>query len=207
MIYVIGNSHVNFFTNAHPGTELFKTDQFVSYNFFACTAYKFWEKHFFEMLNVFDMLKVKRDTDYILMVAGEVDCRVHIPKQADIQGISDEEAVRLCLEKFFPCLMDLKARGFRPIGWGSHPSANLPPSDVEDMPIYGDVYRRNRIGKMWGEQLKSLCDRYDIPFVSIFDDLLNEDGTTKTEYFMDYCHLNDAMWPKVSNIFLERFPQ
>lgn len=207
MIYVVGNSHVNFFTQAHPGTELFKTDQFVSYNFFGCTAYKFWEKHFVEMLDVFQMLKLNPKTDYILIAAGEVDCRIHIPKNADIKQISDEKSVELCLERFFPTLLDLKARGYKPIGWGSHPTTNLPHSNREDMLIYGDVYRRNKIGRMWNDKLGLLCKDYKIPFVSIFNELLNEDGSTNESYYMDYCHLNDKIWPTVSQIFLERFQQ
>jgi len=37
------------------------------------------------------------------------------------------------------------------------------------------------------------CIENNIPFMSLVNDLIDENGLTKMQYFIDYCHLNTDM--------------
>ena len=56
--------------------------------------------------------------------------------------------------------------------------------------VYKDVLTRNKISKQFEISLKEKCVANQVLFVSIVDELLNANGTTKMEYFIDYCHLD-----------------
>jgi hypothetical protein len=58
---------------------------------------------------------------------------------------------------------------------------------------------RNKISKEFETFLREKCQSNQMLFLSIFDDLLNKDGTTNMEYLIDYCHLKaDKVLPMVT---------
>lgn len=129
-----------------------------------------------------------REKGYILLVVGEVDCRWHLPKQAKEQGVTIEVLVNECVKRFFRAVLELN-RSYQVITWGGHPSTNAPHSDDPEAPIFGDVHSRNQISLFWDMVLGKESAIHGIPHVSILKELLNMDGTTKMEFYQDYCHL------------------
>ena len=205
MIYAFGNSHSHVFTNSSPGTfgvgEL-NNNYFKSISLGPTIAYNFYEHHYGNMLNWIKTLNINKDTDYIMLIVGEVDCRVHLPKQIELQNIPIEDVVKECVDRFFRVYLDLMTKGYRVLGWGGHPSTISGPSDNPSEPIVGDCLFRNKISVFWNEYLQSLCTKHNIPYISIIEDLINKDGKTKMEYFMDYCHLNHKT---VNQLIKEKF--
>ena len=194
--FCIGNSHSNFFTGSHPATMgESRRDNFVSFCIGPTVAYHFYDHHLPKLIEYLEGSDIDKDTDYVMLVVGEVDCRWHLPKQAELQGRTVIDVTHECLVRYCKCILDLKDRGYKMIGWCGHPSTNKGHDDNPNSPIYGDVYTRNTIGEYWDNHIAAVCAFYGIPLISIYHDLVNDDGTTKMEYFLDYCHLSQAAFP------------
>jgi len=193
MIYVFGNSHSNFFTNSHPATPFSQTKHFTVYNLNGTIAYNFYEHHFPTVKQIIHHEQIAKDSN-ILICIGEVDCRLHLPQQADLQNRNIFELTEECIDRLFRCFLELKHDGYNVIGWGGHPTT----TESHDMsnpsrPIYGECMLRNKISLFWSDYLQHKCNIHNMKFVSIIRDLIDSEGLTKMEYFIDYCHLNSNM--------------
>jgi hypothetical protein len=204
MIFVFGNSHAHVFTDTHPATFGIgkQSEKFISLSLGPTIAYNFYEHHYPTMFNWIQQLNINKEKDYIVLAIGEVDCRWHLPYQAHIQNKTNEEIVTECIDRYFSVYLVLKEKGYNIIGWGGHPSTTTEHNDDQNEPVFGDCLTRNKISLLWNNLLKEKCEENDIPFVSIIEDLIDENGLTKMEYFSDYCHLK---FNKVSNIINNRF--
>jgi len=192
MIYCIGNSHANFFTGTDPPSR-YKGErgQFVSKSIGPIIAYNFKNNHFPKVIDFLEWENIDKSENYVMLVVGEVDCRWHLPKQAQINQRCELETTRECVDRFFECICDLRALGYHMIGWGGHPSTTASHSDDPYNPIFGDCFTRNRISLEWSRYLGERCLENSIPFLSIIEDLIDENGLTRMEYFRDYCHLGE----------------
>lgn len=188
MIHFIGNSHVLAF-----GKMGFRTNHIGP-----VIAYNFFEHHFKKALAYINNIDKE---DHITLIAGEVDCRLHIPMQADKQQRSDQEITQECVDRFFRCYIELMTQYFNPIVFGTHPTTtqehNM--SDPSN-PVYGSCQRRNNICILWNDRLNYLCEETGLPFISIYDKLVDENNITKMDYYLDYCHLDPQ---KVKPLFEE----
>ena len=193
MIHLIGNSHVNTFSNDDKINMSFENEFFKSHHIGPVIAYNFYEHHMSSVNKIIIDNNIQK-SDYISLIIGEVDCMVHLPLQADIQKINDEEIVAECVNRLFRCYDNLLERDYKIIVYSTHPTTTENHDmSREDRPIYGDVERRNNISLIWNKKLGDLCKSKNIKFVNFYDLLVNENNITKMEYFLDYCHLNSSM--------------
>lgn len=216
MIYALGNSHAHFFSDSHPGLVGFgnhemynygtkKSEYFISYsaNFHNSNpqyrhvlAHKFIERHYPSIISAILQANIT-ENDYVMLIVGEIDCRWHLPKKVIIQNRTPEDVVQECIDEFFPAFLDLQESGYNVVGWGGHPSTTRGHSDDPDNPIYGDCLFRNKISLLWNDLLYNRCQEHGMKFVSIIRDLINDDGLTKMEYFLDDYHLKASVLPLV----------
>jgi hypothetical protein len=192
MMYVFGNSHAHFFTNSTPSKnaegENFSEDV-RSFSLGPVIAYNFMEHHWDTMVKWMNCISINPE-DSILLAIGEVDCRWHLPKQAELQKRDVKDIVHECIDRFFNVHTLLKENNYKVVGWGGHPSTNSGHNDDPSNPVYGDVLTRNKITLEWNDYLEHKCKDKNILFSSVVRDLINVDGTTKMEYYRDYCHLD-----------------
>jgi len=198
-IFVVGNSHAHFFTFSPPG-HLGWSAQLASVSvgkdkiiFASCsigpvTAWSFARKHLTSLLCALESAGAQRGA-YILLPVGEVDCRLHLPRQAHVQERSIESVVNECLDRYFKALKVLSLIGYRPIAWGGHPSSRQGNGEDDAYPSYSDACFRNEISRMWSFGLERRCKDHGILFVSILEDLLDETGMPVPGIFQDGCHL------------------
>ena len=121
---------------------------------------------------------------------GEIDIRVHVIKQAELQNTSVENIVDGILSHYYTLLKRLKNSGYEVWCWG--PIATQMDSNEQDelFPHYGSERDRNRATKYFNDTLHKWCDENGIGFMSIFYSMINENFTTKIEYLSeDGCHL------------------
>jgi hypothetical protein len=206
MIWVWGNSHAHFFTDSTPsqyGEGEKQNEHFRSFSLGPVIAYNFIVHHFPTMIQWVNQLPIT-ENDYILLNIGEVDCRWHLPKQAEIQRRDVLELTRECVDRFFQAHLILKEAGYQVIGWGGHPSTTRGHDDNPNEPVYGDCLSRNKITLEWSQHLERKCKENDLRFVSIVEELINVDGLTKMEYYKDYCHLDSK---KLLPLVIEKFKE
>ena len=206
MIFVLGNSHCNFFNELAPSnTEIFKGELFTTIPMPGIIAYNFYEHHMDKCISILNKLEISIH-DRVLLVLGEVDCRYFLPKEAQSQNKSLTVITRECLDRFIRVHICFKRLGFNPIGWGGHPSTTHGEQlENLDWPIFGDCLTRNSISLEWDNYLSKLCSQNSIPYVSIIDHLINSDtGLTKMEYFLDFCHLDPE---KLLKLVVQKFAE
>ena len=206
MIYVFGNSHAHFFTNSTPsrsGEGENCSEHFRSFSLGPVIAYNFFEHHYPTMIQIMNNLPIT-EKDYVMIAVGEVDCRWHLLAQADKQKRDVTELTHECIDRFFRAHLHLKENGYNVIAWGGHPSTKNTFGNVPEDPVWGDCLTRNRVSLAWSDYLEKKSTEANIPFVSIIRDLINVDGITKMEYYIDYCHLDPK---KLLPSVIEQFKQ
>ena len=192
-IFCIGNSHVNIFRGVDQIWGDDKIEIFTTMHLGPTIAYHFYEHHYPRVLEYLSSTHFNMKDDYVMLIVGEVDCRWHIPKQADIQNRKMESVIEECVDRYFRCYVDLINRGYKVIVWAGHPSTTDGHCDNLDCPIYGNCEYRNMISLHWNYYLKKISEEHNIPFLSIIHYLIDDNNITKMEYFMDYCHLKSSM--------------
>lgn len=203
MIYIIGNSHVNVFSNSHPACRnavKFKDGDYevITIPMGPNCAYNFTEKRLPHLLNICSTLPIPLGSK-ILLVVGEIDCRWHLPYQADLQSMSIESTVEICMDRFWPSFPKLRELGYEPCAWAVPPVNNIPSNSDESNPVFGSVYDRADTIYYWNKFLKERCQSENIPYYSIYDQTVDSGyGYIKSEYMADYCHLDhDKVYPLI----------
>ena len=205
MIYAIGNSHAHFFTNSHPaehkGTN--PDQHFTSYSLGPTIAYNYYEHHLPKLKQLISQINIQ-PKDHILLVIGEVDCRWHLPKQAATQNRPINDIIQECVQRYTRVYTHLKQHNYNLISWGGHPSTTTDHNDDPQSPVYGDCKTRNQITLEWDHQLSQQAQKLNIPHISINQHLIDQNGLTKMEYYIDYCHLNsEKLLPHVKQLFVQ----
>jgi hypothetical protein len=195
MIYCIGNSHACVFRGKNEIFQCWPQKQDdAALHFKTCTigptiASNFYKHHLNRVRAILKESSIK-DTDFVMLVVGEVDCRWHIPKQAELQQRDPKDVCIECVDRFFRCYDILKNDGYNLLGWAVHPSTNDGHNDDLSCPVYGDVLYRNIITRVFNNRLRELCEINEIKFIDISENFFDELGKTRMEFFLDYCHLD-----------------
>lgn len=199
MIYVIGDSHVSVFSGAKKIVPFYdprlnrwdETPYFTTCRIGPIIAYNVFNK-----INMFQSIldRLNKTNDIILFNYGEIDCRVHLPKRASDRGEDINFTIQDCVNRYADLLNRLSE--WKIFFTGVHPTTWLESS--KDMPIFGSEIHRNTITKIFNDKLQLKTNRV----ISIFDKLINEDMTTKREYYMDHLHLDGS---KTIGLIIEEF--
>ncbi len=209
MIFVFGNSHVIAFSGSPPsGNKNPKilvgrpqkcpdhsgiTSMFLGRGI---VAYNFKTKHLPKVYESLKNVGASKENDVALLYVGEVDCRYYLAKRV-IEGENQTEVVKECVDRFFEAVEDMMKNGWRVAVGGSHPTTTEGHCEHPDHPHWGTCEQRNSVCVEWNKQLKAKCDEAGIPFINIYNDLVDANNITKMEYFVDYCHLSyEKCFPK-----------
>lgn len=210
MIHCIGDSHSAVFSGEEKMQPIYPqpsndvTEYFKSYRIGAATAYHLSNKT--TIIN--DIIKKKvNPNDSVLFCFGEVDIRAHLKKQMDIQKRGVKEIVKECVDRYMDVIKEYKNKGLNVMVWG--PIASWHDSKpYTGGPSFGSNLERNNITKEFNEYCETLCEEYDIPFITIFNKMVNDDNIT-IPYFLDdwegsHIHLSQRSMPIILESFKER---
>lgn len=129
----------------------------------------------------------------ILCCFGEIDIRVHVLKQAEQQNKTPENIMDGIIKNYLDFLLKLKQTNIVYV-WGPIASQSDRMNNPE-YPIYGSMEQRNKATKYFNEKLKEVCTENQIGFLSVFNDLIDDNFRTKYEYYCDEVHLSqNAKW-------------
>lgn len=130
----------------------------------------------------------------VLLCFGEIDCRAHLVKQVRSQQTPPETVAASCVNQYFQVVQEVHALGFQVMVWNVVPPT-LMPSEQSEFPIIGSFTERMAITRHFNSSLQIRCHQTGIPFVSIFDALLDEQGLPDARYFPDKIHLGPQAIP------------
>lgn len=207
MIHCIGDSHSSVFSGNEEMQPIWPNRSndiipyFKSYRIGPATAYQLKTK-----TPIIDQIvSLIPPNDKLLFCFGEVDIRAHLIKQMIEQNRTLESVVKECVDRYFEViLMYKKTLNIEIVVWGPIASWN----DLKPYlggPSFGTGLERNKTTKQFNEYLEKLCVENSIPFISIFNEMLNEDGTTNPIYLDDWddCHIH--LNQKAMPIILKKF--
>lgn len=199
MIHIFGDSHRAFFTNSKPySCKPEKFDILRSYHLGPGTAHNFFQNRHYKMM---DVLKTVPKEHCVLIVAGEIDCRLHIPKIHLTTHIDIERLVYNTVHNIMLSILDLKSNGYQVIAWGPHPTRVLEELDYNPEWYYGNQKIRNITCSMFNSLLENEAVKHNIPFGTNFYDILKNDTDYEVydQFFRDPLHLNNTLQPQTFN--------
>jgi len=205
VIHCIGDSHVSVFSgqkemqpvwpkksnNIIPFFKSYRLGPVLAYNLCKSdTRSKGRDK-------LFSVLKKIPKKDTVLLCFGEIDCRVHLLKQSELQNRNIKEIVKECVDRYLLVILEIKKMGYKTIVFNVIPSAPSFKSNNPQFPTYGSCVERNKVTTIFNEELKNKLKIKSIPFISIFDKLVDKKMMTKTKYLQDGVHLNQKAIPLI----------
>ncbi len=209
MIHCIGDSHSSVFSGEEKMQDVWPErsndtiDFFRSYRIGPATAYNLSTKIYI-IDDILSQSGFSKEKDIVLLCFGEVDVRAHLIKQANLQNKTFLEVCEECVDNYMNGIEELKNKGLNIAVWGVIASFNESVKNYTG-PSFGTNLERNEVTKIFNDLLKNRLKHLDIPFVSIFEEMLNADGTTNPEYLDDWegCHIH--LNQKAMPIILEAF--
>jgi hypothetical protein len=178
------NLHV--FERGEIEYKLQRVDPSTAYNFF-------WNPDYYpKILNMLSYYNVK-NTDYISLILGEIDCRTHLGRISETTGRPLIECIEECVDRYFMCYIDLKRRGYNCIVFSVHPGSTYPPCEKHDSPVFGDFEYRNRLTQAFNFLLEHKCKVHNIPFCNYYYELMESQFKPNMDFFMDYVHIRGTL--------------
>jgi len=191
MIHCIGDSHSSVFSGKDEIQPVWPQRSDDTLPFFR--SYRIGPATAFQLENKIPLINniinsVYNTGDKILFCFGEVDCRAHLKKQMDLQQKSMDHIVKECVDRYFKNVLKYKDKNI--MVWG--PIASWEPSRKYNGPSFGSCEERNEITGKFNDYLKKLCYKSDIPFLSIFNIMVDPNNITKPLFLDDWeeCHMH-----------------
>ena len=205
-IHCIGDSHVSVFNGMDKISENWpcpwdSIPYFSTYRLGPVLAYNLVTPGHHSMSNLFHILGGLPKESYVLLSFGEIDCRMHLIRQKEIQKKPLEALVQECVHRYFQTLLEVKNKGFKVIVWGIPGTSNVDCFELKDestSPHYGTYVERNQAIRFFNNELSALCKTNGMYFLSIFEELVDEANRTKVEeYYMDLNHVGKKAMPLI----------
>lgn len=147
----------------------------------------------------------------VVFAFGEIDVRCHIGKQRDLTNRSVDEIIDTLVVNFIRTIQQncLFYHTLSPIVYSvTPPSLGI---DFPDLfPIYGSLEDRVVITRKLNQRLFEVCSENDIPFLDVYDDYSNEDGTLNLNLSHDTVHIDSDSYAPIEaklNQIIENFYQ
>lgn len=212
LVHVIGDSH----------SWAFKRQRsFIIHNIGPATAYNLVNKNSTVQSNkkLFQVIdRIDRKKDIVIMVFGEIDCRVHFYNQHMKSGgkVSIDELMDRTIANYGEVLGQLNSMGVRFIVYGVLPASKqifrFPPYATErikdelfsefksNYPFLAPPEVRSQINYRFNQKLKALCEARGYRYIDIYSVVADEQGLIRDEFAADEIHVNGKIMPYVKGV-------
>jgi len=201
VIYCVGDCHASFFSGYEDLIEPWPHGKTGDGPYFRATRIErvsvskelMWKID--RISKVIDSLNIS-ENDYLLLVYGEPDCRRDIPKFLTEHPNADyHETINSFAQEYIKCI-EFFNKKYNMIILGVFGQGVTPRNS------YYTQKKRNKIVVDFNWHIGSYCAENDIPFVNIFDDMV-DDGTTKRGWLKSDLdiHLSQKAMPTVLKKF------
>lgn len=221
-IYCIGDSHASFFAgsdtiqpewpqssdNRIPFFRAIRTGAVLAYNLASFGSKSGGREILVALLD--KQVPTPQDKvpegSLVMLSYGEIDCRCHVIPQVEKQNRSIESVIDDVSERYCQVIGDVRAWGHRPLVWNAIASSPKSRGGTKAFPIIGKCEERNRITRCFNQRVASFCKKEGVPFVDIFDHLVDDRGLTRPELLMDDIHLSQKAMPFVVRWLQDNLP-
>lgn len=134
-----------------------------------------------------------------MFIFGEIDCRVHLIKQAELQRKELREVIETCVDRYVEFAREVANMGYEVLCFGVAGSTPQEGSfgQNNEFPAFGTSTQRNEATRTFNILLEEKTKKQGIGFVSIFNILVDEQNVTQTKYYVDGTHLSQRVMPEV----------
>ena len=212
MIHCIGDSHASIFSGLgtreetymiqiYPQEHIGIDPDFKAYRIGPATAYNLLDK--FHIINEIIFKNFKEDRgDKVMFCFGEIDMRIHVGTQLkNHPSKTKDEIIEEIADRYFFAITEMKIQSYNIIilapsvqsFWNENSDHKKDGFHYNmEFPIVGTNKERNEYTKIFTNLLIEKAKRYynTIKVISILDEMLDENGETKPDLFMDYLHLS-----------------
>ena len=184
LVHFIGDSHVSAYSHGR---------YFLTHHIGPATAYMLSSPssttHSNEKLFL-ELGKINKKRDVVVLVFGEVDCRMHIYKQFVKNGgtISITDLIDKTISRYKCTLKQVDEAGYTFFVYGIVPAASQ--ENIWGTQFYPDCKTRLIINSEFNEQLKSFCAKNTYHFLDVQSKFTDESGFISKYFSTDGLHLN-----------------
>jgi hypothetical protein len=183
LVHVIGDSHSKTFKGSRP---------FVVHHIGAATAHNLKKKNNSTKSNekLFDEIDRIRGRDILLLVFGEIDCRIHayyqFRKNEGEQTIS--QILDMTISNYGDVMREIRELGMAPCICSVAPATTV--GNEYNFLFYASPEVRCEITRMFNEKLAVFCRENGYTYIDIYSRVCDESGLMLPEYAEDKIHLN-----------------
>lgn len=198
MIHIIGDSH----------SHVFRCNKFfIVHHVGAATAHNLMKEKSTTNSNrkLFNIIKKIGRKDIVILVFGEIDCRLHIYYQykKNNEKIAMEKLISETINNYGTVMERLKLIGVNFL------VLNIPPAgkqnNVFGFPYYAPPQIRSQIHKKFNKQLEAFCDKNDIRFINFYSKVVDDNGFILKKFTSDGIHFNHKIVDFVIASLNEKF--
>ncbi|HDK25969.1 MAG TPA: SGNH/GDSL hydrolase family protein [Candidatus Atribacteria bacterium] len=137
--------------------------------------------------------KIKRKKDIVMLVFGEIDCRIHIYYQykKNNEKFTITELIDRTISNYGEVLEQLDIMDITFCVYGIPPAAKV--GNVYDYPFYASPEMRSKINKEFNKRLKKFCKEKGYKYMDIYSKVVDKNGFILEEYAADTVHLNNKV--------------
>lgn len=184
VVTVIGDSHTVFF-NKRRGFIVFHIGPATAYYLKSEKSTTNSSKWLFSVLK-----QVNKERDCLILVFGEIDCRIHIYNQhrKSHGGVTISEAIDRTIASYGIVLERVACSGFDFYVHGVPPASRQ--ENVYGYRYYAPPEVRSGISREFNERLRDYCERHQYKYIDIYRRVVGQDGFTLKEFMEGDTHLN-----------------
>jgi len=139
---------------------------------------------------------------YVLLSFGEIDCRVHLVKQANKQGVTLQTVVEACLDEYFKVVREISDMGYKVIVYNACParkgtkvrSLDYKNAEIE-LTALGQWKDRNEAIRLFNTGAKHRCNEHGYKFLANAHHIVDRTGKLIPWFLMDAVHLSQRAMP------------
>jgi hypothetical protein len=151
------------------------------------------ERHEKKLIRILTPLQSKK----LIFCFGEVDVRLHLKYKHQQLGIPIHQLINDTAKKYTSYVHKLRTSGHRIHIFNVVPTGDFLGPDAEKWknglhyPFLASYEERTDYTEQLNAAYAIACNELDIPFIDVYQDLVDEKGMRRKELIFDYAHLNN----------------
>ncbi len=191
-IFAVGDSHSRRCFENHP--QIADSRVLAGHNKLdGKTAFNI-ERHEKKLMRILTLLQNKE----LIFCFGEVDVRLHIKYKHEQLGVAVEELISATAKRYISYVARLRKQGYRIHAFNVVPTGDFLGDDAEkwkkglQYPFTATYKERKHYTELLNAAYAANCEELQVPFIDIYQNLVDETGKRKKELVFDFAHLDNS---------------